>query len=217
MSRAATLGVLALAGLLALPGAGLAAGITAANDARPVGNGRWEWTIFVQAEPAVIRSIACVVYTLHPTFPDPVRPVCEPGDARRPFALQSNGWGVFEIAILVRFKNGREERLRHKLVFDRDDDRSLAVRAANVAEELRPGWWRWTVFVEGSETALDRIRCVEYRLHPTFPDPVRRVCRRGTGSRAFALSSAGWGTFEVGLRLLLRDGTTEELRHHLKF
>lgn len=216
MRAAATLGILALVGLFAMPAAGLAAAITAANDSRSVGDGRWQWTVFLQAEPAVLRSIECVVYSLHPTFPDPVRRVCDPGDARRAFALQSNGWGVFEIAILVRFKDGRQERLRHMLVFDRDEPRT-PIRAANVATQVRPGLWSWTVFVEGSNEALDRIRCVEYTLHPTFPDPVRRVCRRRAGPHAFALSSTGWGTFEVGLRLLLTDGSTEELRHRLRF
>jgi transcription initiation factor IIF auxiliary subunit len=93
------------------------------------------------------------------------------------------------------------------------------VSAANTAREEpgRPGWWLWTVFIEGPEEALRRIRCVEYTLHETFPDRVRTVCERGRGREAFALSSSGWGTFTVRIRAILDSGRVQELTHPLRF
>jgi transcription initiation factor IIF auxiliary subunit len=96
-------------------------------------------------------------------------------------------------------------------------ERPLKISAGNSATQVQSGWWNWTVFIEGSEDVLRSVRCVEYTLHPTFPDPVRTVCSRGTGREAFPLSSSGWGTFQIGIRVVLKDGRIQELTHHLRF
>jgi hypothetical protein len=74
--------------------------------------------------------------------------------------------------------------------------------------------WDWTIFIDADQDVLSRIRCVEYTLHETFPDPVRTVC---TANNRFALSSNGWGTFTVKIRVLMRDGSERKLSHDLKF
>jgi transcription initiation factor IIF auxiliary subunit len=51
-------------------------------------------------------------------------------------------------------------------------------------------------------------------LHPTFPNPVRNVSDRASN---FTLNASGWGTFEVGALVHLRDGTTTILSHELDF
>ena len=93
----------------------------------------------------------------------------------------------------------------------------LSIKTANVARLLRPGLWEWTIFLAGPDEVLEQVSCVEYTLHRTFPDPVREVCDRGAERRAFALTARGWGTFEVGVRVFLRDGRIQELSHGLKF
>lgn len=93
----------------------------------------------------------------------------------------------------------------------------LPITADNVATRVGENKWSWTVFIQGPEDALDQIRCVEYTLHPTFPNPVRTVCQKGTGSRAFALSTTGWGTFEIGIRVITFDGRVQKLSHRLRF
>jgi len=55
-------------------------------------------------------------------------------------------------------------------------------------------WWGWSVWVEGPSEALDEIEAVTYRLHPTFPKPIRRVTDRDS---KFRLQSAGWGEFSI--------------------
>ncbi len=93
-----------------------------------------------------------------------------------------------------------------------------AFQTGNTARRI-PGKkrWDWTVYITGSEADLSHVKCVEYTLHPTFPNPVRTVCNRGFGAAAFPLSTNGWGTFTVGIRIFLKNGRTINLSHPLRF
>src|SRR4051812_27706932 len=51
-------------------------------------------------------------------------------------------------------------------------------------------YWKWSVWIDGTDEELDKIESVEYTLHPTFPNPVRVVDGRAT---KFRLDSAGVG------------------------
>lgn len=75
-------------------------------------------------------------------------------------------------------------------------------------------WWNWTIFVKADRSALAQIDCVEYTLHPTFRNPVRKVC---ASDNDFSLSMNGWGTFRVKVRILYRDGGEKTLYHRLQF
>ena len=85
------------------------------NTAQPDGAGRWDWTVFLDTDSNTLSMIRCVEYTLHPTFPDPIREICDPSNG---FALKSNGWGEFEIKIKVKFKDESTKNLRYILRFD---------------------------------------------------------------------------------------------------
>jgi YEATS family len=88
------------------------------NTAQFIGNGRWNWTIFVRGSPQEISKIRCVVYHLHPTFPDPDRQVCDVGpDPAQAFAFSSNGWGTFTVGIDLIGKDGSVTRLSYPLRF----------------------------------------------------------------------------------------------------
>jgi hypothetical protein len=91
------------------------------------------------------------------------------------------------------------------------------ISANNVAEPVGDDKWNWTVFLKVKPEDLDKVECVEYTLHPTFPDPVRRVCEVGDPKKPFGLSASGWGTFDIGIRVLMKDGNVQELTHTLKF
>jgi len=58
--------------------------------------------------------------------------------------------------------------------------------------------WDWEVHVAGEEKELDEIEYVEYTLHQTFPNPIRRISNRATG---FQLKTSGWGTFTLYIRI----------------
>ena len=92
--------------------------ITTHNIARYVGKGRWDWTVYIKATPEVQRMVSCVEYTLHRTFSNPVRNVCDTEDSRYPFGLSTNGWGTFEIKINVELTNGERVPLTHMLSFE---------------------------------------------------------------------------------------------------
>lgn len=191
--------------------------ISAANTSAYRGEGRWDWTVFIQAQSEVLKEINCVQYKLHPSFPNPVRKVCSTADPRYPFGLSTNGWGTFQIGIEVTFKNDQVRYLEHRLGLAAPLVQTLPIKLDNIARSVRPGWWEWTVYVEGPETALAQIRCVEYLLHPTFKNPERTVCERGSGPRAFPLSASGWGTFRIRIRVVLKDGYIQEMEHDLRF
>ncbi|MBI3694676.1 MAG: hypothetical protein HY238_07525 [Acidobacteria bacterium] len=88
---------------------------------------------------------------------------------------------------------------------------------ANTARYRGDGRWDWTVYIRAPSEVLKRINCVEYKLHPTFPDPVRKVCAMGDEQYAFALSSNGWGTFEIPITVFFKDSGVRYLRHTLSF
>jgi transcription initiation factor IIF auxiliary subunit len=73
------------------------AALTVTNTSSYAGGGRWAWSVFVDADAETLRQIECVEYTLHPTFPNPVRRVCN--QSKTGFALSTNGWGTFRLAV----------------------------------------------------------------------------------------------------------------------
>jgi hypothetical protein len=94
---------------------------------------------------------------------------------------------------------------------------TAGISADNVAESVGNNRWNWTVFIKGGRDDMEHIKCVEYTLHPSFPNPVRRVCAPGDPQRPFGLSAKGWGTFSIGIRVFMKDGSHEDFKHQLKF
>ena len=73
-------------------------------------------------------------------------------------------------------------------------------------------WFEWQVFMDEPVEKLDKVRSVEYRLHETFPNPIRIVEDRNSG---FALRSAGWGEFWIFITIYLKEGTEEHTKYYL--
>ena len=94
--------------------------------------------------------------------------------------------------------------------------RTFQISTDNIASPAGNNRWDWTVFIRADEQTLGQINCVEYTLHPTFPNPVRTVCSRGQGY-PFALSSNGWGTFTIRIRVFMASGKIIPLEHYLRF
>ena len=74
-------------------------------------------------------------------------------------------------------------------------------------------WWKWALWIEGPDEALDQIAFVEWVLHPTFPDPIRKVSNRSTN---FRLETGGWGVFQIVARIQFKDKQQIKLRHFLQ-
>jgi hypothetical protein len=92
-------------------------GIITRNDSRPLGDGRYSWKVWLEAEEETLDRIDYVVYKLHPTFP---RPEIRLTNRAENFALTAEGWGEFEIKIEVHYKDGEGDILKHWLKLRRD-------------------------------------------------------------------------------------------------
>ena len=78
-------------------------------------------------------------------------------------------------------------------------------------------WWNWTAYIEcDPPDSLDEIEFVEYHLHPSFPNPIRRVMQKQKG---FPMQTKGWGIFNLRARVVFKDPERrpEVLEHMLQF
>lgn len=82
------------------------------------GDDRWKWWVWIDGPETELDGVEKVVYTLHPTFPNPVRTVT---DRRSKFRLEAVGWGVFRIHAQAHFRNGSRKALHHDLELLYDD------------------------------------------------------------------------------------------------
>lgn len=75
-------------------------------------------------------------------------------------------------------------------------------------------WWEWEAFLDDEGSGdLQRVDHVEYVLHESFPNPVRRVDDPSDG---FALHTSGWGVFEITAFVYTEDGEKHKLSHQLQ-
>lgn len=105
------------------------------QEARYRGNDWWQWSIWLDGTEAELDRIDHVIYTLHPTFPTPVRRV---EDRATCFRLDSAGWGEFEVYAEIVMKDGTREPHKHwlKLEYPTPPKRSAPSRRAEVKGEL---------------------------------------------------------------------------------
>jgi transcription initiation factor IIF auxiliary subunit len=200
--------------------------IRVANTAQYVGSGRYNWTVFLIADESTLNTISYVEYILHPSFSNPTRRVY---NRESNFALSSSGWGEFNIMVKIVYKDGRITYLQHWLRLEESKGEEPQINpapphyhgrvtAGNTSRYVGRSRWDWTVFIVADDETLDEIKCVEYTLHPTFPDPIRMICNRGSASgKGFFLNSNGWGTFSIGVKVVFKDGDIKYLKHKLSF
>jgi transcription initiation factor IIF auxiliary subunit len=205
----------------ALPVCTLAQPLQVASNSTRMSSNRWQWKIYLVANSETLKSIAYVKYTLHPTFPEPEQIVNTMGSERQAFALQITGWGTFKVKVDVVFKNNSVYTLYHQLSFgNRPEANEPVYTIANIAtrSKQKSDNFDWTIFIKGSAADINKVKCVQYTLHPTFPNPIRLICSAGGNSQmAFPLSTSGWGTFTVKVKIILKDGTNYNREHKLVF
>ena len=81
-------------------------GITFLTKAKQVEKDWYEWSVEIEKARVALSKIEEVEYILHPTFHDRIR-LAKSSEKR--FRIESEGWGEFDIAVNIRFKNGDEE------------------------------------------------------------------------------------------------------------
>jgi len=89
----------------------------------------------------------------------------------------------------------------------------VSLQIAQDAKYEGEDWWQWSVWIEARTAELDAIEFVQYTLHHTFAQPVRRVSDRST---RFRLNSSGWGGFTIYAKAVQKDGSEVMLQHQLK-
>jgi hypothetical protein len=82
------------------------------QDSALSANGWWNWSVWLDGPKDELDRIDHVVYTLHPTFIDPVQTV---KSRRTNFKLKASGWGEFEIHISVVGRDGKASKRTHWL------------------------------------------------------------------------------------------------------
>ena len=192
--------------------------ISLKNTSRYEG-GIWYWTIYLDAPTQIVDTIQYVDYVLYlsSTRPTSIR-ISERGSSSYPWSYSGQSKGYFKIEATVKLGTGQFRELSHTLTLNTPaPSQELRIQADNVARSIRQGWWSWTVYITADENVLRQVQCVEYTLHPTFQDPVRVICNRGTGPQAFPLSAFGWGTFMINIRVFLNNGQIQILSHYLRF
>jgi len=92
----------------------------------------------------------------------------------------------------------------------------VTIRFNNYAEpvEKKSGYqyFKWKVFIDEADNILDKIESVEYLLHPTFPEPYQV---RNDKATKFALTSSGWGEFNIIATVNFKNGDKEKIKYRL--
>jgi len=82
----------------------------------------WKWSVELEAKEETLERVLFVVYTLHETFPNPIRRISSREDN---FRLETSGWGEFMIYAKVLFEDKTQIRLTHWLeLFNNDGTRT---------------------------------------------------------------------------------------------
>ena len=91
------------------------------------------------------------------------------------------------------------------------------ITVQNTAERIAGrNSWEWSIYLSGSPQEINRILCVTYHLHPTFPKPNREVFDDNFDPQhAFVLSTNGWATFVVKIDVLFKDAQCPMANTHL--
>jgi transcription initiation factor IIF auxiliary subunit len=89
----------------------------------------------------------------------------------------------------------------------------MTLKIAQGYEYAGDNYWKWWVWLEGSTAELDAVDYVVYKLHPTFPSPVRKVSTRDT---KFRLETAGWGVFRLYAKVVFTNKSVVNLEHDLE-
>lgn len=93
---------------------------------------------------------------------------------------------------------------------------SAPIRSYNAASPKDEKYFDCMVFLSGPAVLLERIECVEYTLHKSFPEPHKKVCRPEADPN-FSVSFSAWGTFDIPVRVTMQDGAQMEWVHGLHF
>jgi transcription initiation factor IIF auxiliary subunit len=89
----------------------------------------------------------------------------------------------------------------------------MPLKLRNRWEYKGDDWWKWEAFIDGDTGELNEISYVEYILHPTFLNPIRKIKDKTNG---FLMETSGWGTFKLKAFVNKKDKTIVKLEHKIQ-
>jgi hypothetical protein len=75
------------------------------------------------------------------------------------------------------------------------------------------GWWKWSVWLEGTKQELDEVRHVRYVLHSSFRNPEREVTDRNS---RFRLDARALGEFMLYVFIHKKSGRVTKREHWVR-
>ena len=190
------------------------------STATPADAGLVDWTVSIVGDESIIDNISYVEYSLPPYNADSVKRIA---DRDTNFAYSFRREINFTVVAKVVYTTGQSDTIEHRLIIEDTEVKPAPgkygeITTRNSATYAGKDRWDWTVFIEADDETLNQIECVEYILHPTFPDPVQKVCNNKSASgKGFFLNANGWGTFTVKMKVIFKDGEVRNLKHDLLF
>lgn len=82
------------------------------QESEYIANDTWKWAVWLEGPADQLDAVESVVYTLHRSFPNPVRTISNRGNG---FRLESTGWGTFTLYVEVIRHDGERIELEHEL------------------------------------------------------------------------------------------------------
>jgi transcription initiation factor IIF auxiliary subunit len=87
----------------------------------------------------------------------------------------------------------------------------------NTSSFIGKGRWQWTLYVDAKQDVLEKIKCVQYTLHPTFPNPIQVVCESGPDpAQSFPFTGDGWGEFDIKIKVTFTDRPPQSYVYRLR-
>ena len=105
-----------------------------AQDYRYAGADYWTWRAWIEGTAAELKNVRLVRWFLHPSF---TPSVVISRDRAGKFALDSSGWGTFQLRAELQLVDGNDLMLRHRLELDYPDDQSVQAPAKPAAVPRR--------------------------------------------------------------------------------
>jgi len=78
----------------------------------------------------------------------------------------------------------------------------IIIKQSSEREDEDQNYWNWSIWIDASDEIINQIDMVEYILHPTFYNRVRRIT---TKEDKFILSSKGWGEFMIHIKIYVSN------------
>jgi transcription initiation factor IIF auxiliary subunit len=86
----------------------------------------------------------------------------------------------------------------------------------NTFQYTRGGVYKWQVYVEADQGVLKKIKSVEYRLHPSYRNPVRKVEMPRSGKYPFKIVDETQEAFDITATIVFWNDPPKTVYHRLK-